>query len=148
MPDISFPLKVLGVLFQYGILFFIYYFVYQIVKLIYHDLRVGKTEKKHADLKEAILTIVETNDNNMMNRRFAFTKEISIGRGCENDIVVDDTYVSYHHAIICLVNNFYVIEDLNSVNHIYINGQLLKKKKYLQNGDLIKIGLVTLRFER
>ena len=148
MPDISFPLKVLGVIFQYGILFFIYYFVYHIVKLIYHDLRAGKTEKKHAVLKEAVLTIVKTNDKSMMSRRFAFTKEISIGRGGENDIVVDDTYVSYHHAIICLVNNFYVIEDLNSVNHIYINGQLLKKKKYLQNGDLIKIGLVTLRFER
>jgi len=46
------------------------------------------------------------------------------------------------------MNNLYVIEDLNSVNHTYLNDQILTKKAYLQSGDIIKIGLVTFKFER
>lgn len=75
-------------------------------------------------------------------------KENYFGRGQENDIVVDDTYVSHHHAVINLVNNIYIIEDLNSVNHTYLNGAVLRQKAALQDGDIIKIGLVTFKFKR
>ena len=46
------------------------------------------------------------------------------------------------------VRNLYQIEDLQSRNHTYINGNILNGKEFLQNGDVIKIGCVSFRFER
>ncbi len=146
MPDIAFFMNLFSVILQYGLIFFIYYFIYLLLKLIYHDLHPA-LEKKQSESTTANLFVVDSNSSLAQNK-FAIDAELSIGRGKENDIVIDDTYISHHHAIINRINNLYVIEDLNSVNHTYLNGKLLAKKTYLQSGDIIKIGLVTFKFER
>lgn len=148
MPDLSFFLKILSVVFQYGILLVLYYFLYLLLRLIYTDLRAKAVVKKPAGNKEAVLTVIESAEENLQSRRFAFAVGISIGRGQENDIVIDDAYVSHHHAVISQVNNLYIIEDLSSVNHTYLNDKMLTQKTALQNGDIIKIGFVTFKFER
>ncbi|SEJ11293.1 FHA domain-containing protein [Propionispira arboris] len=146
MPDIAFFMNLFSVILQYGLIFFIYYFIYLLLKLIYHDLHPA-LEKKQPESTTANLFVLDSNSSLRQNK-FAIDAELSIGRGKENDIVIDDTYISHHHAIINRINNLYVIEDLNSVNHTYLNGKLLAKKTYLQSGDIIKIGLVTFKFER
>lgn len=145
----AFFVKLLSVVLQYGILFLLLYFVYLLLKFMRQDISsMDNTVHRDTSLKEAVITIAEAEDKSMEGRRFAFTDALSIGRGDENDITLNDTYVSHHHAVITLVNNLYVIEDLHSVNHTYVNGQILEGSAYLQTGDLIRIGLVTFRFER
>ena len=146
MPDIAFFMKLISVILQYGLIFCVYYFIYLLFKLIYHDLHPA-LKKQQPAFKTASLFVLESNSS-LTKNKFAIDTELSIGRGKENDIVIDDTYISHHHAIINRMNNLYVIEDLNSVNHTYLNGKILSKKAYLQSGDIIKIGLVTFKFER
>ena len=148
MPDLSFIFKLFSVILQYGILAILYYFLYLLFRLIYKDLHGNAVVKKLTEAKEAILVVLDANDEKLRSRRFAFVSGISIGRGKENDVVIEDTYVSHHHAVINQLNNLYVIEDLNSVNHTYLNDAILKQKTVLQDGDIIKIGLVTFKFER
>ena len=150
MPGTAFVIKIVSVIFQYGILLVLFRFIGKVVLYIRQDMHglLADVHKKDVSMKEAVLTVVDTDDDSLSGRRFAFTEAISMGRGPENDIVIPDTYVSHHHAVITLVNNLYVIEDLNSVNHTYVNEQILHGRAYLQAGDLIRIGLVTLRFER
>ena len=97
---------------------------------------------------QVALIVLEAVDTKLANKKISFSGQISIGRGSENDIVLDDIYVSHHHAVISPVRNLYQIEDLQSRNHTYINGNVLNGKAFLQNGDIIKIGCVTFRFER
>ena len=97
---------------------------------------------------EAVLTVVQAQDAALVGRRFAFTEAISIGRSDDNDIVLRDTFVSHHHALITRLNNLFVIEDLGSSNHTYVNDECLLEKKYLQENDCIRIGGVSLKFER
>ena len=97
---------------------------------------------------EVALIVLEAADPKLANKKISFSGQISIGRGKENDIVLDDIYVSHHHAVISPVRNLYQIEDLQSRNHTYINGNILNGKEFLQNGDVIKIGCVSFRFER
>jgi len=66
--------------------------------------------------------------------------EISLGRDPSCNIVFDEIEVSRHHARIYKSNNEYFIEDLNSTNGTYINGQPVKKQEIIQNGDLITLG--------
>ena len=146
-PDLF--LRALSVLFQYGILAILFLFIMRLVGLIWQDIRRGK-EKEHArdyEQGEAVLTILKGIPA-LEGKRFAFTKEIRIGRAQENDIIIEDSYVSHLHARIRLLNNQYVLEDMGSVNHTYLNDRILEKRAYLQTGDVIRIGLATFKFER
>ena len=50
-------------------------------------------------------------------------KQITIGRGNENDIVLDDGKVSrQHHCFFCEKDGKYFIIDNNSANGVYVNG--------------------------
>jgi len=145
----AFFLQILSVILQYGILLILYYFLYRLVQFMYRDLRAeGKVDGRATDTAKAVLTVLDAGDEQLRSRRFAFSSAISIGRGSENDIVIEDTYVSHHHAVIEKTNNLYVIEDLKSVNHTYLNDKILLKKTVLRNGDIIKIGLATFKFAR
>ena len=98
--------------------------------------------------EEAVLTVLEAADATMIGQRFAFSDEISIGRGTDNDIILNDSFASHHHAVIALLNNLYVIEDMGSVNKTYVNGQAITGRQYLQSGDIITIGSVSFEFGR
>jgi predicted component of type VI protein secretion system len=70
---------------------------------------------------------------------------LTIGRGPDNDIVVDNLAVSTHHARIFLELDHYVVEDLQSVNGTFVNGQAIQRKT-LRDGDRIGIGKHVLAF--
>ena len=91
---------------------------------------------------------MEASEEELQGRRFAFQEEITIGRGAENDVRIPENFVSHRHATIFLHGAQYIIEDLGSVNHTYVNGQPLEGRTYLKPGDEIRVGMVTLRFER
>lgn len=62
-----------------------------------------------------------------------------IGRMPENHIVIDDEKASRSHARIVSNNGEYFVEDQESENGIYVNGQTVKRAK-LTVGDQILIG--------
>ena len=69
----------------------------------------------------------------------------TIGRHKNNDICIDNLAVSGHHAQILKILDDCFIEDLNSSNGSYVNGNLVKKHA-LKDGDDIRIGKHELRF--
>jgi len=71
--------------------------------------------------------------------------ELNIGRKPENDIPIDNQAVSGHHARIFREMDDVFIEDLNSLNGTFVNGQKVSKSE-LYNGDVILIGIHTLEF--
>jgi predicted component of type VI protein secretion system len=70
---------------------------------------------------------------------------ITIGRHRNNDIQIDNLSVSGHHAQLLKVANDCFLEDLNSSNGTFVNGNLIKKHA-LMDGDQIKIGKHQIRF--
>ncbi len=70
---------------------------------------------------------------------------ITIGRKGNNDISIDNLAVSGMHARIIRENDKFLIEDLNSLNGTFINGQKITKKE-LANNDEVLIGKHTLHF--
>ena len=117
---------------------------------MFEDAKALRQEIKPREIlpDEAVLSVVEAGDETLLGKRFAFTQGLTIGRSADNDIRIPDSFVSHRHAVVRLVNNQYVIEDMGSMNHTYLNDAILQGKAYLKPGDLIRIGFVTLRFER
>lgn len=85
--------------------------------------------------------------------KFPIDKQrICIGRGDDNDICIHDELVSKDHAVIEVVLRSkenaivdYMIQDLDSTNHTYVNDSQIKLHK-LSNGDVIRIGVNNFRF--
>ena len=64
---------------------------------------------------------------------------ISIGRWEDNDVVVDDRWVSRHHAQVRREEEGYVIQDLDSKNGTFVNGQRIAVPTPLADGDEIQM---------
>lgn len=73
--------------------------------------------------------------------------EIRLGRGHDNDVVLDDPFVSAHHARIYRQGGTYRVEDLGSTNRTYVNGELLNGSQPLKNGAIITIGASVVAFQ-
>jgi len=70
---------------------------------------------------------------------------ITIGRKPDNDIEIDNLAVSGHHARIFKMEDWFLIEDIDSLNGTFVNGKMIKESP-LKNGDEILIGKHILKF--
>lgn len=72
---------------------------------------------------------------------------IRIGRSPDNGLVIDNHAVSHHHARIATGNTgALILEDLDSMNGTFVNGQRVKNVT-LKPGDSVAIGKHTLLVE-
>lgn len=70
----------------------------------------------------------------------------TVGRTPDNDIQVNHTVVSRHHAVLLTGGEHCIIEDLNSTNGIVVNG-LRVTRQLLHDGDVVTIGNTHFRYE-
>ncbi len=67
-------------------------------------------------------------------------KSVTIGRSGDNNIRLDSVSVSRHHAKISMIGATAQIEDLNSANGVFVNGERVHDKLNLGERDVIRIG--------
>ena len=90
------------------------------------------------------LTIREGNGR---GQRFRFASDrVSIGRGAENDVVLNDAGVSRAHARIERRGAIWVLLDRGSANGTQLNGAPVAAMAQLREADRIRVGTVTFEF--
>jgi DNA-binding SARP family transcriptional activator len=72
---------------------------------------------------------------------------IRIGRLADNDIILEDEYVSRHHAVIVDTGTSFLITDLRSANGVEVQRQRIRTSANLADGDHIRIGDHEFTFE-
>ena len=81
-------------------------------------------------------------------REIVLTKEYTtFGRRPYSDVVIDNLAVSGEHAAVRLLGDDVVIEDLQSTNGTFVNGERVRRH-VLQGGDTVEIGRYQLKFQR
>lgn len=86
------------------------------------------------------------NMDNLVLKEIPLTKErTSIGRKAHNDIQIDNLAISGEHAVIVTILNDSFLDDLNSTNGTFVNGQQVKKH-FLQHNDVIELGKYRLKY--
>lgn len=84
--------------------------------------------------------------DNLVLKEIPLNKErTTIGRKATNDIQIDNLAISGEHAVIVTILNDSFLEDLNSTNGTFVNGQQVKKH-FLQNNDVIELGKYRLKY--
>lgn len=64
----------------------------------------------------------------------------TVGRSASSNIFLDCSTVSKSHAVIIKEDSTYHIQDLNSTNGTYLNGDVIHNKTQIVNGDLLQFG--------
>ena len=83
-----------------------------------------------------------------VGRTFALAEaSTELGRGREVAVRLRDPAVSRRHASIHHHEGTFLVEDLDSPNGIYLNGQRVETPTPLQEGDVLELGRSLLRFQ-
>ncbi len=76
------------------------------------------------------------------------TNLVTIGRGLNNDLIVEDARVSRQHSQIRYKSRRYFIGDLGSTNGTYLNGAQVTTDQVLHDGDIVSFGGLEMRFQQ
>ncbi|MGA2916778.1 MAG: FHA domain-containing protein [Sedimentisphaerales bacterium] len=100
------------------------------------------------DSAKSIHLIVKRDDQKVNEFTFDSTP-IYIGRKAGIQVVLSDMAVSREHAMISLKDDKWTIEDLESANKTYLNGEPIRKAA-IKTGDVLKIAdfLIEINFEQ
>ena len=116
------------------------------------ELQVNIIRQEEKGLRTAILEPENANDNtrkrSLPQKAFLILESgdyypieraaINIGRRTESEVYINDPHISREHAQIRLVQESYVLFDLNSTSGTYVNGRKIVQHN-LQPGDVISI---------
>lgn len=75
-------------------------------------------------------------------KRFTLSEgsQVTIGRGSEADVVVDNTAISRQHTALELRDGVYFLSDLGSKNGTFVNGQKVDKAVPVSENDIVELG--------
>lgn len=110
--------------------------------------RITPLEKLSLPAREGddCLVVIYSSDARMLGKRHLLADEaVSIGRGSENVMQLENDSVSRRHAVIERDGRHYVLRDLESTNGTYVN-DLFVTDCALRRGDQIKIGDTILKY--
>jgi ABC-type multidrug transport system ATPase subunit/pSer/pThr/pTyr-binding forkhead associated (FHA) protein len=106
----------------------------------------SKTMVFKADISQKISKDQSTQPQLLMSLTFGNKPELIIGRAESCDIRLDGLQISNQHARLVRTNSGIDIEDLNSTNGVYIEGNRVSRQSVTPN-DAIQIGSFVLRVD-
>ncbi|MGL5417551.1 MAG: FHA domain-containing protein [Clostridium sp.] len=128
----------------FGIFFILILFIIIVsaLKIMAKDVKGGEKRKSTANKKHHGIEVVKAGKNaNLKVGTIIPVKLVtSIGRGEDCTIVLTDNYASTKHARIIVKDNILILEDLNSTNGTYLNGEKIKGRVKLFTKDEIRVG--------
>jgi pSer/pThr/pTyr-binding forkhead associated (FHA) protein len=78
-------------------------------------------------------------DGEEIKGKWPLEAETTIGRWQDNDVVIDDRWVSRHHARVRHQGEQYLVEDMGSKNGTQVNGQRIAAPTELSDGDEVQV---------
>lgn len=135
----------MAIIFKYIFVIIIYYFIYNIIKMIYLDISTTNTMNYASNTYLKLINRKESLPFKI-NEHYYIGDETTLGRGDDNDIVINDKFISKNHMRIIKEDGVFYIEDLNSANGTLLNGEPISDAIELKDKDLIDIGRIEFLF--
>ncbi|GAB4582037.1 MAG: FHA domain-containing protein [Anaerolineales bacterium] len=109
-----------------------------------YTLWVSLRQQAQAVSQQKIPSLTLTSTDDLAEEYYYIQPVVNVGRGATNDLAINNDTVSSHHARLAYNLNQWWLQDLNSTNGTYINGQRLLTSTVLTTGDLIGFGEVNM----
>ena len=124
----------------------LYLFLFGIARTLLRDLRAAAREPT-AELGRLVVVASPAGEP-AEGSTLAIDAITTLGRDVNNAIVVDDQFASAQHAVLTFRGRTWYLEDLNSTNGTFVNGQPVEGAIPVGYGDEIQVGQVRFRLER
>ncbi len=93
------------------------------------------------------LVVIYTKEAGLLGKRFVLDGSVlRVGRGADNQIVLEGDSVSRRHAHFERRGNEWYVVDDGSTNGTYVNEEQILREVLLRNSDRIKVGPTILKF--
>lgn len=141
--------EILSSLLKYIFITIIYTFIFWIARLIYHDIKYMGNKRETHDKKSPYLKLVNRKDSLDfgIDESYVMDGNTTVGREKKNDIAIYDPFMSSSHSRFFLKGETYFVEDLNSKNGTFVNGNRIGLEAVaLKNGDIVNVGQVGFLF--
>jgi diguanylate cyclase (GGDEF)-like protein len=93
------------------------------------------------------LVVIYTKEPTLLGKRFVLEEDVTrVGRGADNQIVLDGDSVSRRHAHFEQRPVGWLVVDDGSTNGTYCNDEQISREMVLKNGDRVKIGPTIFKF--
>lgn len=131
---------------RYIFIIIMYLFLFSIIRLIYMDIK--NMDMKGSFMDAAYLKVVNRLDSLdfKMEEFYVLKGDTVIGRSSKCDIPIKDKFVSKEHLLIREEDGVYFLEDLNSANGTFLNGEEVHDIIELRDGDKIGVGFIQFLF--
>jgi FHA domain-containing protein len=150
MPDILNPsINVIILLLRVAIVLLLYFFLWQVLRFVMRDLRVGGGVQGSGAVSSAYgqLVVVRAGQSGVVvGKSFPLGPSNILGRSLENcEVALNDSFLSAQHARLELQGDTWVLEDLRSTNGTFVNDMEVRDSAIVEEGDIIRVGRVELR---
>jgi hypothetical protein len=145
----------IDVLLQFAFLGVLYLFLLWVARSALRDLGRPATEPSGFGEEELAAggrpysgrLVVERGEGLSRGEAFGVGPGLVIGRALACEVTIDDSYASSRHARLYDRDGHVYIEDMNSTNGTYVNGNRVSTQQLLRPGDVVRIGDTELRFD-
>lgn len=127
-------------------LLLLYLFLFRVVRALVNDLRAAAREPTN-ELGRLVVVASPAGDP-PPGMSFPLDAITSLGRDVNNSIVIDDPFASTEHAVLTFRGRDWYIEDLESTNGTYLNGNRVDGVSPVGFGDELQVGQVRMRLDR
>lgn len=129
----------------------IYFFLYQVARVSIRELiAVGSvapaTSTPILPSPASALEVVDPAESSLRpGDQLPLDHYTTVGRLDDNTMLIDDGFVSGHHAEVAFDQGSWWLVDLGSTNGTFISGRPVRARVRLAPGDIVQFGRVTLR---
>lgn len=141
---------------KYGLFALLFLFIWRSMRWVIRGLTVeagssrrrGKAQGQPPEQPPAPSTLLIHAPGGGRPSTAKITASMTVGRGADCELRLDDTYASTQHARIFGRNGAWYVEDLGSTNGTFVNDQKLAAPAQVQPGDKIRIGTTVMELRR
>ena len=131
----------------------IYFFLYQVARVSIRELvAIASIAQNPAapamPSPSSSLEVLDPAESSLHpGSRLPLEHYTTIGRRDDNSVVIDDSFVSGNHAEIVFDQGAWWLSDPGSTNGTFVNGNPVRTRVQIGNGDVVQFGRVTLRVD-
>lgn len=129
----------------------IYFFLFQVARVSIRELVAIGSAAKNPEAPAlpsptSALEVLDPAQSSLQEgSRLPLEHYTTIGRREDNSVIIDDTFVSGHHAEITFDGGAWWLSDPGSTNGTFLNGRPVRSRVQIASDDVVQFGRVTLR---
>ena len=141
--------EVVILLLRFAVLLVLYLFLWQLVAVVWRDLRRPSSWETEPSKPIGRLFVVSSGGTTYQpGHSFPIYRITKLGRGSDNSVVLDDGFVSTNHAELRYQEGTWWVADLGSRNGTWINDRRVRGQTAAKYGDVLAVGQVKLKLSR